>query len=48
MDKIKEKTWKEELQERLKNLEKMKKNHEQDVMELTFVIDGLTNQIEEM
>lgn len=36
---------KKELTDRLKNLEIMKENHEQDVRELSFVIEGLRNQI---
>ena len=36
---------KTELEERLKKLEVMLENHNQDVRELTFVIDGLREQI---
>lgn len=36
---------KAEMQKRLESLEKMKENHEQDVRELGFVIDGLKAQI---
>ena len=48
MDKPKIPTPKEELEKRLKDLEKMKFNHEQDVRELGFVIDGLKAQIKDM
>jgi len=36
---------KEVLEKRLVDLEKMKENHEQDVKELSFVIEGLKKQI---
>jgi hypothetical protein len=46
MDEIKTPTQKEILQKRLIELEKMKFNHEQDVRELGFVIEGLKAQID--
>ena len=36
---------KEELEKKLEKLEIMLENHNQDVRELTFVIEGLRNQI---
>jgi uncharacterized coiled-coil protein SlyX len=36
---------KKELEERLKGLEKLKASHEQDIVELSFVIDGLKDLI---
>lgn len=46
MDEVKTPTPKEDLERRLKDLEKMKFNHEQDVRELGYVIEGLKTQIE--
>ena len=39
---------KEKLKIRLQNLKTLKENHEQDIVELDLVIDGITKQIEDM
>jgi len=39
---------KKQLEVRLINLKQLKSQHEQDINELTFCIEGLTKQISEM
>jgi hypothetical protein len=39
---------KEQLKVRLINLKQLKSQHEQDIFELAYCIDGLTKQIESM